>query len=50
MNALQSQHFTDANPQVLTSANSPEIAERIKRISAAIMQENHDLSKRLENK
>lgn len=50
MNASQTAQFTGTPSNVLTSANSPEIAERIKRISAEIMQENHDLYKRLENK
>ena len=38
------------NKQILTSQNSPEIAERIKQASAEILKRNYNLYKELENK
>lgn len=35
--------------RILTSQNSPEIAERIKQASAEIMKRNYNLYKKLEN-
>ena len=40
----------NADKHILTSQNSPEIAERIKQASAEIMKRNYNLYKELENK
>lgn len=39
-----------ADKRILTSQNSPEIAERIKQASAEIMKKNYNLYKELENR
>ncbi len=39
-----------ADKRILTSQNSPEIAERIKQASAEILKRNYNLYKELENK
>ena len=40
----------NADKRILTSQNSPEIAERIKQASAEILKRNYNLYKDLENK
>ena len=40
----------NTDKRILTSQNSPEIAERIKQASAEIMKRNYNLYKELENK
>ena len=40
----------NTDKHILTSQNSPEIAERIKQASAEIMKRNYNLYKELENK
>ena len=42
----QSEH----NPHILTSQNSPELAQRIKEASAQILKRNYQLYKDLEDK
>lgn len=37
-------------PRILTSQNSPELAQRIKEASAQILKRNYQLYKDLENK
>ena len=37
-------------PHVITSRNSPELAQRIRQASAAILKRNYNLYKELENK
>ena len=37
-------------PHVITSQNSPELAQRIRQASAAILKRNYNLYKELENK
>lgn len=37
-------------PHVITSRNSPELAQRIRQTSAAILKRNYNLYKELENK
>lgn len=39
-----------SDKRILTSQNSPEIAERIKQASAKILKRNYNLYKELENK
>ncbi len=40
----------DHQPRILTSQNSPELAQRIKEASAQILKRNYQLYKNLENK
>ena len=37
-------------PHIITSQNSPELAQRIRQASAAILKRNYNLYKELENK
>ena len=39
-----------AKPRIITSQNSPELAQRIRQASAAILKRNYNLYKELENK
>lgn len=41
---------TESSPHILTSQNSPELAQRIKEASAQILKRNYQLYKELEDK